>query len=117
MKRILFIFSFVLLSCQMVFADAVYDSKGSVISGKIEGVSAGLIQIKNNGNLVTLIRKEPSSVYKDSVEARVRLISGQKIKYSGTILFADNSFVKILCQDAKVVIPRYRVNNIEMFIP
>lgn len=117
MKKILLIFAILLLSQNFSFADEVYNIRGSKISGYIEGVTDGLIQIKNNGNIVTLIRKEPNSIYKDSVEARKHLISRQIIKYTGYVIYADNSSVKILCEDAKVVIPRYRVKNIQMFVP
>ena len=97
--------------------DKIYNSVGAVITGKIDGVVEGLIQIKNNGNVVTLVREEPHPVYKDSVEVRKHLLSWKIIKYVGRIIFVDNSSVKILCEDAKVVIPRYKVNKIEMFVP
>ncbi len=117
MKKIFFILVIFIFSQAFCLADVLYNSSGSMISGRIEGVTDGLIQIKNNGNLVTLIRKEPSKVYKDSVEARRHLISRQIIKYTGNIIYADNSSVKIICEDAKVVIPRYRVKKIEMYVP
>jgi len=117
MKNFILILTILFVSQSICFADVLYNAHGSKISGRIEGVTAGLIQIKNNGNIVTLIRKEPSPIYKDSVEARRHLISTQIIKYTGNIIYADNSWVKIICEDAKVVIPRYRVKNIEMFVP
>lgn len=117
MKKLLFILFLFLIFINPVFADAVYDTKGSVVSGKIDGVVNGLIQIKNKGALVTFIRKTPNPVYKDIVEAKTKLFFGKKIKYFGTIIFVDSSFVKILCEDVKVVIPRYRVKNIEMYLP
>lgn len=117
MKKILVLLLIFVLNCSASFADSIYNSKGSVITGQIEGVTEGLIQIKNNGNVVTLIRKEPNPIYKDTVEVRKRFISRQIIKYVGHIIYADNSWVKILCEDAKVVIPRYKINKIEMFIP
>lgn len=117
MNKIIILLLILFFVPSVVFADVIYNSKGATITGEIEGVTDGLIQIKNNGNLVTLIRREPSPVYKDSVDVRKRFISKQKIKYVGTLIYADNKTLKILCEDVKVVIPRYRVNNIEMFVP
>lgn len=117
MKKILLIFTIFVLSQSFCFADVIYNSKGTTITGYIDGITEGLIQIKNNGNMVTLIRKEPNPIYKDSVEARKHFISRQIVKYTGNIIYADNASVKILCEDAKVVIPRYRVKKIELFIP
>ncbi len=117
MKKLVLLFLILFFVNNFVLADSIYDSRGSVVTGKIEGITDGLIQIKSNGNLVTLVRAKPSPIYKDNVLARKRLISRQSIKYSGTIIYVDSTFVKILCEDAKVVIPRYRVKNMELYIP
>lgn len=119
MKKVLFLILFLLILSPACFAaqDKIYNTTGAVITGKIDGITDGLIQIKNNGNIVTLIRKEPHHVYKDSVEVRKRLISRQIIKYVGNIIFADSSSVKIICEDVKVVIPRYKVKKMELFVP
>lgn len=117
MKKLILTFFILVFFSAHAFADAIYDSKGSVITGNIEGIADGLIHIKNNGNIITIVRPELSPVYKDSVTARKRLISKLKIKYSGRVVFVDNGFVKILCEDALVVIPRYKVTNIELYVP
>ena len=118
MKKILGLVLIFCFTCGACFAkDVIYDSKGSKITGKIEGVTDGLIQIKNNGNIVTLIRNQPHHLYKDAVFARKRLISRQIIKYTGDIVFTDSSSVSIMCAGAKVVIPRYRVQKLELYLP
>ena len=117
MKKLLITFFILIFVNACAFADAIYDSRGSVITGRIEGITDGLIQIKNNGNIISVIRPELSPVYKDSVTARKRLISKLKIKYSGKVFYVDNGFVKILCEDVIVVIPRYKVTNIELYVP
>ena len=118
MKKFLgLILIFYLTSCAGFAADIIYDSKGSKITGKIEGITDGLIQIKNNGNIVTLIRNKPHHLYKDAVFARKRFISHQIIKYTGDIIFTDSSSVSIICAGAKVSIPRYRVQKLELYLP
>lgn len=118
MKKILGLVLIFLLASNACFAkDVIYDSKGSKITGKLEGVADGLIQIKNNGNLVTLIRKQPHHLYKDAVFARKWLLSPSVIKYSGDVVFVDNISATINCAGAKVVIPKYRVKSIELFLP
>ena len=117
MKKIILIIFMFLFCTASAFADSVYDNRGGVINGKIDGISEGIIQIKKDGNIITIIRPVQSPVYKDSITVRKHLISKQKIKYSGYIIFADNSFIKILCQDTKIVVPRYKVSDIELYVP
>ncbi len=117
MKKIILILILVLFGAVPTFADTVYNGNTEVINGKIDGVMDGLINIKTNGTIVSIVRKTPSPVFKDTVIARKHTISRQKLRYSGKIIFADSSFVKILCEDTKVVIPRYRVENIEIYVP
>ena len=117
MKKIFLLFWVFIGLTSSAFADSVHDSRGGVINGKIDGVSDGIIQIKKDGNIITLIRPKASPVYKDSIIVRKRLISTQKNKYSGYVIFADNGFVRILCQDTQIVVPRYKVSNIELYVP
>jgi len=118
MKKILGLVLIFFMASGACFAkDAIYDSKGSKITGKLESVIEGLIQIKNNGNMVTIIRPQAHHLYKDTVYARKRFISRQVIKYTGDVIFADNSSVSIMCAGAKVVIPKYRVKKIELYLP
>ena len=117
MKKILTVLLIFMGLAGCAFADSIHDSKGGVINGKIDGISDGIIQIKKDGNIITFIRPKPSPVYKDSILVRKRLISFQKIKYSGYIIFADSGFVRILCEDNQITVPRYKVSNMELFIP
>lgn len=118
MKKILgLILIFFMMGCACFAKDTIYDSKGSKITGKLETVIDGLIQVKNNGNAVSLVRRQPHHLYKDAVFARKRFLSRQIIKYTGDVLFVDGSSVSIMCAGAKVVIPRYRVKKIELYLP
>lgn len=118
MKKILGLVLILFMACNACFAaDVIYDSKGSKITGKLETVIDGLIQVQNNGNNVSLVRNNPHHLYKDTVFARKRFISRQIIKYTGDVIFVDGSSVSIMCAGAKVVIPRYRVKKIELYLP
>lgn len=117
MKKFIITFLAILSLSVPCFADTIYNNNVAVLQGKIEGVMDGLINIKSMGNVYTIVRKEPSPVFKDTVIARRHLISRQTIRYSGVVVFADSSEVKILCEDTKVVIPRYRVKTIDIYVP
>ena len=118
MKKFLVLVLIFFVACNACFAvDTIYDGRGSKITGKIEGMLEGFIQIKNNGNIVSLVRNNPHHLYKDTVFARKRLISRQIIKYTGDVYFIDSSSVSIMCAGAKVMIPRYRVKKIDLYLP
>ena len=117
MKKIILTIFTVLFFAGSAFADAVYDNRGGVINGKIDGISDGIIQIKKDGNIITIYRTVPSPVYKDSIIVRKHLLSTKTIKYSGHIMFLDTGFVKILCQDTQIVVPRYKVKDVTVYVP
>lgn len=118
MNRVkILIFIFLILVGLPVFAvDKVYTGKDIVLTGKIEGISDGIIHIKSRGSIMRVLREENSPVFKDSVEIKRRLIFGKKDKYYGHVIFADNRTVTMESEKIFINAPRYKVKNIEIYV-
>lgn len=122
MKKIIFAVGVLILIASMAksiaFADEIIDANGTITPCKIVTVVGGFIEYKKDGNLNKFAREKDSLIFNDYVDVRGNIFKKNSGKrYFGKIVIKDIENVRMITENADVVIPSYKIKFIGVYKP
>ena len=102
------IFSFIILPS---FATDEVHANGSSLSGRIQAVTDGLIQISSGGVDYSVVRSKKDDFFGDYISYRKYPILGGYEKTACRIIYVDRFYVIFKTENSKIQVPRYGVTD------
>lgn len=113
-----FLFLATLMSQSFALADEIIDANGTIIPCKIVTIVGGFIEYTKDGNLNKFAREKDSLIFNDYVDVRGNIFKKNSGKrYFGKIVIKDVENVRMITENADVVIPSYKIKFIGVYKP